>query len=207
MVNRADCSMAGEVRIYIMRLFLIILFMVVLSSCVHQYPMPVIPPVYVAVSNKGFALQQGILYLNGQPFSGHQYALRSIGDTAMVVPFYKGREYGMARQWYENGQLKEVRFFVNGQKTGEHTGWWQNGQLQFVYHFSNDMFEGMVKEWYANGRLFRQMHYAAGTENGLQQIWQPDGKLFANYEARDGRNYGLTGTMHCKNYRNKVVTK
>lgn len=187
-----------------MKLFLLITSIVAaLNSCVHNASIPVIPHTYVQASDKGFALQQGVLYFNGQPFSGNQYDLYATGDTALVVPFYKGREYGMARQWYENRQLKEVRFYVNGQKTGKHSGWWQNGQLQFVYHFSKDMFEGTVKEWYANGRLFRQMHYTNGTENGLQQIWQPDGRVFANYEARDGRNYGLTGTMHCKNYWNK----
>jgi hypothetical protein len=42
------------------------------------------------------------------------------------------------------------------------------------------------------------MNYSKGHETGLQRIWQPDGSLFANYEVRNGRNYGLTGTTHCQ---------
>ena len=158
----------------------------------------VVPAVFVHAATKGFVQRQGVLYLNGRPFSGNQYALYRSGDTAFITPFYNGREYGVAKQWYENKQLKEVRHFVQGKKTGIHTGWWENGQLQFVYHFNKDAFEGSVQEWYANGRLFRHMHYTNGRENGMQQVWQPDGSVFANYEARNGRNYGLTGTMHCK---------
>jgi hypothetical protein len=43
------------------------------------------------------------------------------------------------------------------------------------------------------------MHYHEGKEEGMQQIWRPNGTLHANYAVVGGRNYGLTGTMHCKN--------
>lgn len=158
------------------------------------------PAVMVNAAVKGFLLNKGVLYLNGKPFSGKQYTLYPTGDTACITPYFNGREHGVARQWYTNRQVKEIRHYENGHKTGEHTGWWDNGQLQFVYHFNNDVYEGALKEWYANGQLFRQMHYVNGIESGRQQVWQPNGKVFANYDVRNGRNYGLTGTMHCKNY-------
>jgi len=46
----------------------------------------------------------------------------------MLVPFHKGKEQGTARQWYENGQLREQRTYETGEKTGEHKGWWGNGK-------------------------------------------------------------------------------
>lgn len=168
---------------------------------------PAVPAIFINAATNRFVLQHGVMYLNGIPFSGHQYALYATGDTAFVTPFYNGRAYGISKQWYANKQLKELRHFADGKKTGIHTGWWENGQLQFMYHFSQDVFEGVVKEWYANGRLFREMRYINGNESGRQQVWQPDGSVFANYEARNGRNYGLTGTMHCKNYWDKVIVK
>lgn len=190
-----------------MRILFILILIVQLSIFGSCRNTPVVPNVFVNAATNGFVQRLGVLYWNGQLFSGNQYALHPSGDTAFITPFYHGREYGVSKQWYANKQLKEVRHFVHGKKTGIHTGWWDNGRLQFVYHFGEDVFEGSVKEWYANGRLFRQMHYTKGTENGLQQVWQPDGRVFANYEARNGRNYGLTGTMHCKNYWDKVVVK
>ena len=173
----------------------------------NQTTLQVVPEIYTLLTDTGFALKQGILYLSGKPFTGKQYELYETGDTAFVTPYYNGREHGTCHHWYINKQLKEERYFLNGYKTGVHTGWWDNGQLQFVYHFNNDVFEGTVKEWYANGQLFRNMNYSKGIESGRQQIWQPDGKVFANYEVRNGRNYGLTGTMHCKNYWNQVVVQ
>jgi hypothetical protein len=41
------------------------------------------------------------------------------------------------------------------------------------------------------------MNFHQGHEQGLQQLWQSDGKLWANYEARNGRNYGLVGVKGC----------
>jgi antitoxin component YwqK of YwqJK toxin-antitoxin module len=190
-----------------MRSLVLSIIILPLSTCYSCRNTPEAPDVFVNAATNGFVQRQGVLYWKNKPFSGNQYALYATGDTAFVTPFYNGREYGVAKQWYANRQLKEVRHFVHGRKTGVHTGWWENGQLQFVYHFSEDAFEGAVQEWYSNGRLFRQMHYTNGTENGLQQIWQPNGSVFANYEALNGRNYGLTGTMHCKNYWDKVVIK
>jgi antitoxin component YwqK of YwqJK toxin-antitoxin module len=160
---------------------------------------PAVPAVWV-IAGEGFEQKQGVLYFHQQPFSGYQYGLFENGDTFFITPYYNGRAEGIARQWYPNKQLKEVRCYINGQKSGEHKGWWLNGTPQFVYHFNNDAFNGLVKEWYVNGRPFRHMQYVNGQENGLQQIWQPNGAVFANYEVRNGRDYGLTGTMHCKNY-------
>lgn len=189
-------------------ILLFILIIALLPQCRNnQTKQLVVPEVYTLASDKGFVLTQGVLCLSGKPFTGKQYDLYENGDTAFVNPYYNGREHGACRQWHVNKLLKEERFFLNGYKTGVHTGWWDNGQLQFVYHFNNDVFEGTVKEWYENGQLFRHMNYSKGIECGRQQIWQPDGKVFANYEVRNGRNYGLTGTMHCKNYRSQIVAQ
>jgi antitoxin component YwqK of YwqJK toxin-antitoxin module len=162
-------------------------------------PAPVIPAVWVLTNDTAWQQQRGVLYYHRQPFCGYRYGLYANGDTASITPYYEGRANGLAREWYQNRQLKETRWYVNGEKTGEHRGWWPNGIAQFVYHFRQDVFHGVVQEWYANGQRFRHMQYVNGHENGLQQIWQPNGSLFANYEVRNGRNYGLTGTMHCKN--------
>jgi antitoxin component YwqK of YwqJK toxin-antitoxin module len=190
------------------RFFLFFIIILILTRCSNsETTAQVVPEVYKLVSDKGFVLKQGVLYLSEKPFTGKQFDLYVTGDTALVTQYYNGREHGVCRQWYENKQLKEERYFLNGYKTGVHTGWWDNGQLQFVYHFNNDVFEGAAKEWYENGRLFRNMNYVKGIESGRQQIWQPDGKVFANYEVRNGRNYGLTGTMHCKNYRSQVIAQ
>jgi antitoxin component YwqK of YwqJK toxin-antitoxin module len=187
-----------------MKAFYCILFIAACYCMMGCYSRPAgipeIPATYVNADNNKFRQRQGVLYLDHQPFSGHQYLLYENGDTAFVLPFSQGREYGIARQWYPNRQLKEVRVYENGKKSGKHTGWWENGRLKFIYQFKKDVFDGPLKEWHANGQPFRSMNYIEGQESGLQQIHLADGSLYANYEVRNGRNYGLTGTRHCKNY-------
>jgi len=158
-----------------------------------------IPHVFIDAADPVLRRSEGMLWLGQTPFSGWQYQLYDTGDTALLASFYDGRECGASRYWYPNKRLKEIRQYSNGRKTGEHKGWWENGQLKFIYHFSNDEYEGAVQEWYPNGQQYRSMHYHQGKEEGMQQIWRPNGTLHANYDVVDGRNYGLTGTMHCKN--------
>ncbi len=158
-----------------------------------------IPRVFINTADPTLRRSEGMLYLGQGPFSGWEYELYDNGDTALLTSFYNGREAGVSRCWYPNKQLKEIRRYDNGRKAGEHKGWWENGQLRFVYHFGNDEYEGTVQEWYPDGQLFRSMNYRQGKEEGMQQIWRPNGTLHANYAVKGGRNYGLTGTMHCKN--------
>jgi antitoxin component YwqK of YwqJK toxin-antitoxin module len=176
-----------------------ILCFMLLNGCSNKPGETAIPRVFVNTADPALKHSGGLLLLGQGPFSGWQYAVYDTGDTALLVPFYNGREAGVSRSWYPNRQMKELRHFDNGRKTGQHKGWWENGQLRFVYHFANDEYEGTVQEWYPDGQMYRSMQYAAGKETGLQQIWRPNGTLHANYEAVDGRFYGLTGNMHCKN--------
>src|SRR2546430_8682437 len=92
--------------------------------------------------NTNFETKQGITFYDRQPFSGWQYSLCENEDTVLLISFYDGKESGISKQWYENGQLKETRNYEGGKKTGEHKGWWPNGELKFVYHFTNDEYEG-----------------------------------------------------------------
>jgi antitoxin component YwqK of YwqJK toxin-antitoxin module len=177
----------------------ILIIAVTLYSCYSKSRELSIPAVYVNIDKAGFIQKNGLTLLNQQPFSGWQYSLFENGDTASLIPFFDGKESGIARQWYNHNQLQQICFYEEGKRTGEHTGWWENGQLKFIHHYKNDLFDGLEKEWYPDGKLYKELNYSAGYEKGLQKIWRPDGRLHANYEVRNGRNYGLTGTMHCKN--------
>jgi antitoxin component YwqK of YwqJK toxin-antitoxin module len=179
--------------------FTILIASVIFNSCYWKNKELLVPNVYVNMDKENFTTHNGMTWHDQTPFSGWQYSLYENADTASLIPFIDGKEYGIAKQWYANKQLKEIRLFENGKRTSEHKGWWENGQLKFIHHYTNDLFEGNQQEWYADGTKYKEMNYAEGHEKGLQKIWRPDGRLHANYEVRNGRNYGLTGNMHCKN--------
>ena len=170
-----------------------------LYACYSKSKDVSIPQLYINMNQGNFITKQAVTYHDQQPFSGWQYSLFENGDTSSLTPFLDGKESGIAKEWYGNKELKEVRLYTNGKKTGEHTGWWENGQLKFIHHYTNDLSEGSQEEWYPDGNPYKELNYSAGYEKGRQKIWRPDGRLHANYEVRNGRNYGLTGTMHCKN--------
>jgi len=59
------------------------------------------------------------------------------------------------------------------------------------------VYEGEYRSWYANGRPHEIRHYVHGHEEGLQQAWSENGTLYINYEARDGRHYGMENSTPC----------
>ena len=170
-------------------------------SCRHNQP--VVPSVFVNISQP-FKTQQGITSLNNKLFSGWQFGLYATGDTALLVPYYNGKENGIVKSWYANRQLSEVRIYTDGKKTGVHKAWWPDDKPKFEYHFVNDVYEGSVKEWNAAGLLYKEFQYKNGQENGLQRQYFSDGSLQFNYEAKNGRNYGWTGVKNCVNIKDSI---
>ena len=163
-----------------------------------------VPFKYVINYDSGFANVQDTIYYQNKRFSGIQFALYPNGDTAFVKPCYEGLEEGISKQWYENKQLAEERFYIAGKKEGVHKGWWPDGKLKFSYEFNDGEFNGTVKEWYNNGRIFKTFHFINGHEEGSQKMWWINGKTRSNYEIRNGRRYGLLGTKNCVNVADSV---
>lgn len=176
--------------------FLLMMFFI---SCKHAVKPVVIPDVFINATDKGLIQREGYLYYQGKKFSGRMVELYPNGDTALLFPYYNGKEEGWCRKWYEGKKLMEERFYSTGRKEGVHKAWWPGGQSKFEYHFSNDEHDGEVKEWYSNGKLYRLFHYQNGQEEGRQQMWWEDGKLRANYVVKDGEQFGLIGRKLCKN--------
>lgn len=165
-----------------------------------------VPQVYIPAETQHLHLTKGILLMDSLPVSGYIFQLYNNGDTSFVYGYVKGLQEGVSKQWYEQRQLKEIRFYHKGKKTGMHIGWWANGNHKFTYNFVNDLYNGNCKEWHINGTLYRNNNYKNGYENGLQQAWFDDGSVQANYEVRNNRNYGNTGTKHCESVNKKDST-
>jgi len=65
------------------------------------------------------------------------------------------------------------------------------------YTFQNGSAHGEQKKWYPTGELFKVLHLNMGKEEGIQQAFRKNGALFANYEAREGRIFGLKKAALC----------
>lgn len=159
----------------------------------------IIPHRMVLATDPSLQQSAGFLLYRNERFSGRLYRLYPNGDTAFLIPYYKGKEEGWLRKWFENGQEMEERFFASGKKEGLHRAWWPDGTLRFAYQFSNDEHEGEAREWFRNGKPERYFHYTKGFEDGRQQMWWEDGSVRANYVVKEGEQYGLIGRKLCKN--------
>ena len=99
---------------------------------------------------------------------------------------------------YPDGRVAEVRGYTRGDKSGVHRGWWPDGKPKFECRFDRGLAEGACEEWYADGTLATVHRFQHGVETGLQQGWAPNGASQFSYVMRDGRRYGLLGTLNCK---------
>ena len=150
----------------------------------------------------------GITYVNDAVYTGTIYTLApNQKDTTQIKNYKDGKEDGVWKQFYENGRLKETRFFKEGKKEGEYIGWYMNGQKQLDYFFVNDEYEGTCREWASNGQLIKEMNYKAGHEEGNEKAWYDNGKIRSNYFMQDGRRYGLLGTKNCVNVSDSIFKK
>jgi antitoxin component YwqK of YwqJK toxin-antitoxin module len=163
------------------------------------------PAAFFNAQEHRFMTKAGVAYMDDFVFTGNQVLLYEDGDTASVVPYTDGRENGIAVYRYPGGQIKEEREFKQGRKTGTHKGWWSSGKLRFSYSFNNDVYDGEVKDWYESGQPFKSFHYNNGVEEGMQQQYFSNGALQFNYEARNGRQFGLTGIKNCVNVRDSIA--
>ena len=154
---------------------------------------------FILADTVNVVTKQGITYINSDKANGILFSLHNKKDTAFIKPYTKGKEDGMVKTWYDNGQQNEIRNYEKGWQQGEAKAWWPNGKQKFIYHFTNDVFEGNLKEWAINGMLARDMNYSKGQEEGPQKLWYDNGMLRSNYIIKNGRRYGLLGTKNCIN--------
>lgn len=145
-----------------------------------------------------FVVRNGVLLQRGAAFSGRTIERYADGTRKRETGYRNGKLDGITRAWFANGQLDYARTYRVGLEEGVHRGWYENGSRRFEYHYANGTADGLSLQWYENGRDYTRFHFAKGFEEGQQQMWSPDGTLRANYVIRNGRRYGLPGSVGCR---------
>ena len=148
----------------------------------------------------------GVVFHEGKPFSGRVYKL-GITDTISITCFYRGKEHGAWKTFYDSGLLRELRYFNKGVKVDTLKRWWSNGQLQFACTFKNGEYNGALQEWNENGQLTKSMSYRNGYEEGSQKMYYDNGRIRSNYVVQHGKRIGLLGTKNCVNVSDSIFKK
>jgi antitoxin component YwqK of YwqJK toxin-antitoxin module len=154
------------------------------------------PDCAISAADPGLRNINGVLLLNGVPWSGQ--VLDKAGTRLLARTHYlAGRRHGRALAWFDDGKLAQNRYFRLGKREGTHLGWWPNGRVQFVRQYRNDLFEGEQQAYYESGERFETRRYLEGREEGRQTEWARDGRVLANYVFKGGKRYGIVGRFDC----------
>ena len=138
-------------------------------------------------------------YFNNHLFSG--YAVSYYPDSTLKekIGVFKGKRENLSQKWFPNGKLKEVANFREGKLHGEKKLWVSDSIYTLVtqlnYQFGK--VDGEQRMWYSTGELYKVLNLNMGIEEGMQQAYRKNGELYANYEAKEGRIFGLKKSALC----------
>lgn len=150
---------------------------------------------------------KGVWFYKKQPFSG--YSIRYYKNNVILekVGFYNGKKQGIAKTWFSNGVLKTAFHYKKNMLVGSYKAWWSNGVLQSEVTYVNGKLQGVEQKWFSSGTLAKKRNLLEGKENGLQQAWLKNGALYVNYEAKNGRIFGLRRANSCYNLESEKVIR
>lgn len=84
---------------------------------------------------------------------------------------------GLAKYYYEDGQLKEEGYYNSGKKHGIWKKYSKNGQLIEEANYKHDYLDGIVKVYYENGQIKEEVTYKGGHEDGQAKYYYENGQL------------------------------
>lgn len=141
--------------------------------------------------------EKGLVYYQGQPFSGISIDYYNHGIRANQIEYLNGKKHGYYRKWFPSGVLSFESAYKNGKKHGQTRSWWKNKNLRSESNFVDGIASGPQWQWYKSGAKFKRINLVNGKEEGIQQSWRENGKLYNNYEAKNGRIFGLKRSSLC----------
>jgi antitoxin component YwqK of YwqJK toxin-antitoxin module len=148
---------------------------------------------------------EGNWYYNGELFNGYGVKFHENETLIQKVGFYNGKKEDIAKIWFSNGVLKVESLYNQNQLTGSYKAWWDNGVLASEAIYEKGKLQGVEKKWFKNGELAKLRNLDGGMEKGLQQAWLKNGKMYVNYEAKNGRIFGMRRANSCYKLEDEVV--
>jgi len=96
-----------------------------------------------------------------------------------VIKHYcrKTRKGYIQIMWYENGQTRHEKSYVNGRKHGKQIGCYENGRQGYEESYLNGQKHGEAMRWYGNGQKWYEMLYLNGQRCGKAKYWHEDGHI------------------------------
>jgi len=140
---------------------------------------------------------EGLVYHNDQPFTGRVIHAFPTDVLQESTDYIAGKKDGYHRKWFADGTLAFEAVWKNGRLDGISKSWWRNGNQRSEANQVSGKLHGVQWQWYKSGVKFKQRNMNMGAEEGMQRSWRENGKVYNNYEARNGRIFGLKRASLC----------
>lgn len=146
--------------------------------------------------------------LGKESFSGYAISFYQDGTLKEKIGVLQGKRQNRSIEWYPDGSYKQLANYHRGKLHGEKKKWSADDQhflvAQLNYHMAKA--HGEQKLWYPSGEIYKILNLNMGREEGIQKAFRKNGALFANYEAREGRIFGLKKAALCYGLEDENIT-
>ena len=168
-----------------------------------------VPEIVVLKSEIEYDHKLSLWTLNDKSYSG--FVVSYYGDSTLKEKFgiLNGKKQNKAINWFPDGHFKNVANYHEGKLEGEKKVWTSDATHVLIaqYHYDKGKPHGKQKKWYPTGERYKIISLNRGKEEGLQQAFRKNGVLYANYEALNGRIFGLKKGNLCYQLEDEIVIR
>jgi len=131
----------------------------------------------------------GLWYMPGQskPYTGKAARAHFDGTKISEINYRVGKQHGLTRFWYNNGNPRSSFNYLAGQLDGNSTYYYRNGNIQNLTIHRAGVKHGPTIDWWPEGKKSFEENYANGFPEGKWLSWWPNGKLASEKVYRNRR--------------------
>ena len=125
------------------------------------------------------------------------------------IRVFEGKREGASLTFFANGELQISEEYKNNRLNGEVKRWSQkNGYVQVaLLQYQAGRLHGEQKKWYDTGELHKVLNMNRGKEEGMQKAYRKNGAFYANYQALNGRSFGMKRSNLCVELNDEKIVK
>ena len=192
--------------------FSFLFFLLVFGSCNKQTTKSKFMAYTKVINNIIIAKEQvkldplkGKWFYNDKPFNGFAVTYYKNKIISEKIGFFNGKREGKSFKYFEDGSIKYEANYINNKLHGVKLNYFKNGNIFSESNYVNGKRDGLQKTWYIDGQLAKKKNLSEGKEKGLQQAWLENGTIYVNYEAKNGRIFGMNRANLCYKLKKEQV--
>jgi len=153
----------------------------------------------VNINSLVYHRESSVWKINNKIYSGYVVTKYENDSLKRKLGILNGKKNNEDITWFQNGKIRSKANYYKGKLHGKKQMWSQDSLYTLIaeYNYHLGRVHGKQTKWYSTGELFQIRNLQMGKEEGMQQAFRKNGDLYANYEAKNGRVFGLKKASLC----------